>query len=116
MPSANQPLFASERRSSVHSEERAAQEDDALLGNQRNALDTTGNIAGFFREVALFIWALIATTLVIVLALLLQHRSLQIRPRSPPESETSYSWYPMEWDLQVYPSLEAFDNTNTTYP
>lgn len=83
MPSANQPLFASERRSSVHSEERAAQEDDALLGNQRNAWDTTGNRAGFFREVALFIWALIATTLVIVLTLLLQHRSSPDSPTKP---------------------------------
>ena len=74
MPPADQPLFASDRRSSVHSEEHAAQEDDALLGNRRDRLATFSDRSGFFREVALFTWAAVATVLVVVLAVLLQHR------------------------------------------
>jgi alkaline phosphatase len=74
MPPANQPLFAADRRSSAHSEELAAQEDDALLGSRRRRLSTTSNLAGFFREAALFTWALIATVLVIILAIILQQR------------------------------------------
>lgn len=75
MSPTNQPLFASDRRSSVHSEERAAQEDDALLGNRRRGNGSSDN-TGFFREVALFTWATIATVLVVILAVLLQHRPL----------------------------------------
>jgi len=69
-----QPLFTSERPSSTHSDERA-DEEDALLGNQRKKSDTPRRKYGFWREVGLFIWAALATATVIVLAVLLQHRN-----------------------------------------
>lgn len=58
----------------MHSEERAAQEDDALLGNRQDTTNVSTNRYGFFREVALFTWATIATVLVVILAVLLQNR------------------------------------------
>lgn len=71
-----QPLFANDRRpSSAHSEERAAAEDDALLGNQRKELNTARSRYGFWREVGLFTWALVATAAVIVLAVFSQHQT-----------------------------------------
>jgi hypothetical protein len=71
----SQPLFAQERRSSATSDERAAREDDALLGNQRDNSETKmRSRAGFWREVGVFIWALLATAAVIVLAVVLQHQ------------------------------------------
>lgn len=69
-----QPLFTSQRPSSTHSDERA-DEEDALLGNQRKKTDTSGKKYGFWREFGLFIWAVLATATVIVLAVLLQHRN-----------------------------------------
>jgi alkaline phosphatase len=64
----SQPLFAQERRSSATSEERAAQEDDALLGNRREGSDEyetkSRSRSKFFREVGVFIWALLATAAV----------------------------------------------------
>jgi alkaline phosphatase len=74
----NQPLFTQERRSSATSEERAAREDDALLGNQRGDADESESKprsrAGFWREVGLFTWAVLATATVIVLTVVLQHQ------------------------------------------
>jgi alkaline phosphatase len=84
MPPANQPLFTSDRHSSIHSEERAAQEDDALLENRQDNSDTPtpSNRSGFWREVALFTWALLATAVVVLLAVLLQHRSAEGKPKN----------------------------------
>lgn len=71
-----EPLFASNRRdSSLHSEERAVDEDTALLGDQRKNGRSVHNQAGFWREVGLFTWALVATAAVIVLAVYTQHRA-----------------------------------------
>ena len=73
----SQPLFAQERRSSATSEEQAAREDDALLGNQRSSDEIElkrRSRAGFWREVGLFTWAAVATAAVIVLAVVLQHQ------------------------------------------
>jgi alkaline phosphatase len=78
MPPANEPLFTSEGRSSIHSEERAAQEDDALLGNQRRRSNTTRGV--FWREIGLFTWAILATVAVIVLAILLKCQPSQNKP------------------------------------
>ena len=61
MAPANEPLFAPERTSSIHSDERAAQEDDALLGNQRRDSNTSRNRSGFWRELGLFTWAVVAS-------------------------------------------------------
>lgn len=71
----NQPLFTQERRNSATSEERAAREDDALLGSQREEYESKPrDRAGFWREVGLFTWAVLATATVIVLAVVLQHQ------------------------------------------
>jgi alkaline phosphatase len=82
MARGNQPLFAQERRNSATSEERAAREDDALLGNQRGESELKAHTrAGFWQEVGLFIWAVLATATVIVLAVVLQHQG-----RSPAQN------------------------------
>lgn len=78
-----EPLFANDRRnSSLHSEERAADEDTALLGAQGKETSSSRTRAGFWREVGLFTWALVATAAVIVLAVYSQHRT------SPQHDET----------------------------
>jgi len=68
-----QPLFASQRRPSVHSDE-LADEEDALLGNQHKTRSASPRRPGFWKEVGLFSWALVATAAVIVLAVLFQHK------------------------------------------
>ncbi|KAF7862703.1 hypothetical protein EAF04_007576 [Stromatinia cepivora] len=69
-PNNNSPLFASGRPSSSNSEERAAAEDDALLGNRRKD-SYEAKRPGFWREIGLFTWAVVATVAVIVLGVLL---------------------------------------------
>jgi alkaline phosphatase len=72
----NEPLFADRRRdSSIRSEERAVDEDTALLGDQRKDASAPRNRAVFWREVGLFTWAVVATAAVIVLAVLSQHQA-----------------------------------------
>jgi alkaline phosphatase len=68
----NEPLFANRRGSSIHSEERAEDEDTALLTGQK-LFQAPRNRSQFWREVGLFTWAVIATAAVIVLAVLSQH-------------------------------------------
>jgi alkaline phosphatase len=68
----NEPLFASDRPSSEHSDDRAAAEDDALLGNRPRDPPKYGY--SFWRQLGLFIWAVAATAIVIVLATLSLHR------------------------------------------
>jgi alkaline phosphatase len=71
----NPPLFTSDRRSSSsHSEERAAEEDTALLGSQRKDDSNRQSKSRFWRELGLFVWAVIATAAVIVLAVYSQHQ------------------------------------------
>jgi alkaline phosphatase len=73
MPS-NQPLFASDRRdSSTNSDDRAAAEDTALLGSQRQDEPVPSSRARFWREIGLFTWALVATAA--VLAVFSQHQA-----------------------------------------
>ena len=69
----NKPLLAQDRPSSEHSHERAAAEDDALLG-YRNESTTPPRRPGFWRELGLFVWAVAATAAVIILGVLVQHR------------------------------------------
>ena len=69
----NKPLLAQDRPSSEHSHERAAAEDDALLG-YRNESTTLPRRPGFWRELGLFVWAVAATAAVIILGVLVQHR------------------------------------------
>ena len=84
MPS-DQPLFASDRRgSSAHSDERAAEEDTALLGSQRKDVPKPQSRARFWRELGLFTWAVVATAAVIVLAVVSQHQASKDGKKATP--------------------------------
>lgn len=65
------PLLAASRRSidSARSDERAEEEDAAFRGTSPNREGWSTRL----REIVLFIWALLATAVIIVLAALLQH-------------------------------------------
>ena len=68
-----QPLLAEDRPSSDQSSERHVEEEDALLTGQTKSQHSTYGYK-FWREVGLFTWALVATAIVIVLAVLYQHQ------------------------------------------
>ena len=68
-----QPLLAEDRPSSDQSSERHVEEEDALLTGQHK-LHQSKYGWKFWREVGLFSWALIATALVVILAVLYQHQ------------------------------------------
>lgn len=63
------PLFVEERSSSADSNERAAQEDDALLGGRTTR---TNRSASFWKDLILLVWSVFATAAVIILAILYQ--------------------------------------------
>ena len=88
MPRETQPLLAAEMASSTHSDERA-DEEDALLGNQRQKASTPATRSGFWRELGLFTWAVVATAAVIVLAVLFQHQSLPTGESSKPKKASA---------------------------
>ncbi|KAF3770268.1 alkaline phosphatase-like protein [Cryphonectria parasitica EP155] len=71
MPSDRTPLLAASRRSvdSARSDERAEAEDNAIRGASPNREGWSSRL----REIILFIWALLATAVIIVLAAMLQH-------------------------------------------
>lgn len=71
MSPANEPLLARDRPSSEHSDDRAAAEDDALLGTRPR--ESTRYSYAFWRQLGLFIWAVAATAIVIILAVLSSH-------------------------------------------
>ncbi|KAI9734431.1 MAG: hypothetical protein M1818_006819 [Claussenomyces sp. TS43310] len=77
--SETQPLLASDRPSSQRSNERADAEDEAILASQSKLTHTPRNKYGFWRELGLFVWAIVATAAVIVLAVYAQQ---QRRPAS----------------------------------
>ncbi len=80
----SKPLFAFARRdSSIHSEERAVNEDTALLANERKDASALHSRAGFWREVGLCTWAVVATAAVIVLAVISQHQISQQHGDTP---------------------------------
>lgn len=66
----SRPLL-SDRSPSENSEEQAHREDEALLGNRDDIHDRITHYT--FREIGLFIWAVLATAAVIVLAALYSH-------------------------------------------
>ncbi|RDW94715.1 alkaline phosphatase [Coleophoma crateriformis] len=86
MAPAAQPLFADDRPSSAHSEEQAAREDDALLGNPRKS--TQRNRFAGWAQVGLFAWATVATIAVVVLAVVLhQHVSAPKDSKAKPSGK-----------------------------
>ncbi|EAW11475.1 alkaline phosphatase [Aspergillus clavatus NRRL 1] len=84
----DEPLLA-QRPSSENSSIRNAEEEDALLtGERTNRSRQDRHPWAFWREVGLFTWALLATTAVIVLAVVYQHDTGRTNPDSKP------SWGP----------------------
>ncbi|OBT59045.1 hypothetical protein VE04_01043 [Pseudogymnoascus sp. 24MN13] len=74
MSSSNKPLLAPDRPSSEHSFEMSASEEDTLLTGTRAREASPQRRSPFWREVGLFIWAVVATAAVIILGVLTQHR------------------------------------------
>jgi alkaline phosphatase len=68
-----EPLLAP-RPSSEHSSEQNDEEVDALLTGQRTRRGQQGRGGAFWREIGLFVWALLATVAVIFLAVVYQRR------------------------------------------
>lgn len=75
------PLLAEDRPSSEQSSDRHVEEEDNLLTGQHNTHSHTYGWS-FWREVGIFVWALIATALVVVLAVLHQHQQTSQSHRS----------------------------------
>ena len=73
MARGDQPLLSQDRESSEISDERNVEEEDALLTGQHKP-ESRRYGPGFWREVGLFAWALIASAVVIVLAVMYQHK------------------------------------------
>jgi alkaline phosphatase len=69
-----EPLLSEDRPSSDQSSERLVEEEEALLAGQLKSQHSRYGWS-FWREVGLFSWALIATLLVITLAVLYQHKT-----------------------------------------
>lgn len=69
------PVF--QRPDSVNSGERGIEEEDALLTGQRTGKQesTSAHVKSKWREIVLFIWAVIATAAVVILAVVYQHNS-----------------------------------------
>lgn len=83
MPHERQPLLAAHRRrSSAASEELAEAEDEALIGIRKSENPTQSRVA-FWREIGLFLWAVLATAAVIVLAVVYQHQEVINRKHTP---------------------------------
>ncbi|KAL4962299.1 alkaline phosphatase [Aspergillus stella-maris] len=82
-----EPLLAP-RPSSEQSSIRNAEEEDALLTGERTGRSEPRRGWGFWREVGLFAWALIATIAVIVIAVVYQHESSWVK------SHSKESWGP----------------------
>ncbi|KAL4875925.1 alkaline-phosphatase-like protein [Aspergillus karnatakaensis] len=70
----DEPLLA-RRLSSEQSSIRNDEEEDALLTGERTRRTERRRGWGFWREVGLFVWALIATIAVIVIAVVYQHET-----------------------------------------
>ena len=73
MAKGQQPLLTEERPSSEQSSERHIEEEDALLTGQHKTQQSRYGWQ-LWREIGLFAWAVIATILVIVFAVMYQHQ------------------------------------------
>ncbi|KAI4113363.1 MAG: hypothetical protein LQ345_005639 [Seirophora villosa] len=79
MARGDEPLLSQGRPSSDHSDERSVEEEDALLTGQKTQQSRDYGWA-FWREVGLFVWAAIATALVILFAVLYSHQQQTSKP------------------------------------
>ncbi|KAL8685186.1 MAG: hypothetical protein Q9224_005923, partial [Gallowayella concinna] len=79
MARGEEPLLSG-RPSSDHSDERNVEEEDALLTGQKQQQPRRYTWA-FWREVGLLAWAVLATVLVIILAILYQHQQQTSNPK-----------------------------------
>ena len=79
MARGEEPLLSQGRPSSDHSDDRSMEEEDALLTGQKQEPRKQG--WAFWREIGLFAWAVIATALVIILAVLYQHQQQTSSPK-----------------------------------
>lgn len=81
----NERLQAPPRPSSDGSSIRNdAAEEDALLTGVRTNRGRQGRNWAFWREIGLFVWALIATVVVVILAVVYQHEMAKIHRTNPP--------------------------------
>lgn len=81
MARGQEPLLSQDRPSSDHSDERSIEEEDALLTGQQKP-QARRYSWDFWREVGLFAWATLATAIVIILAVMYQHKQTA-HPKSP---------------------------------
>ena len=88
-----EPLLSNSRPSSDQSSERHIEEEDALLTGQQNPQSSRKHTWHIWREVGLFAWAVTATAVVIVLAVLYQHQRTT-HPAGNPKDETGDSTKP----------------------
>lgn len=72
MARGDQPLLADDGPPSEHSDDNIAEEDALLTGQQKPQQRRYG--WGFWREVGLFVWAMLATAVVIIIAVMYQHQ------------------------------------------
>ncbi|KAI4122120.1 MAG: hypothetical protein LQ338_005989 [Usnochroma carphineum] len=79
MARGEEPLLSQGRPSSDHSDERSVEEEDALLTGQHKQQPHKYGWA-FWREVGLLTWAVIATVLVIIFAVLYSHQQQTSKP------------------------------------
>lgn len=75
----NEPLLARDRPSSEHSNDRADAEDEAIIASRSKSAHVPRSQYGSWREIGLFLWAVIATAAVIVVSVYFQHQ----RPSAP---------------------------------
>ncbi|KZF24464.1 alkaline phosphatase-like protein [Xylona heveae TC161] len=87
MAPSEQPLLAADRPSSQHSDDRDIAEEDALLtGERTERRNGPKSRWAVWREVGLFAWALLATAVVIILAVVYQHeQASHHRPSAGPK-------------------------------
>ena len=73
MPQGQEPLLAQDQPYSDHSDDRSIEEEDALLTGQQKP-QSRKHGWHFWREVGLFAWATLATAVIIILAVMYQHK------------------------------------------
>ncbi|KAI9828535.1 MAG: hypothetical protein M1819_006592 [Sarea resinae] len=86
MAGGQQPLLSADRTSSFHSDDRDIAEEDALLTGERTSRrdrEKKKHSWLFWRQIGLFVWALLATAVVIVLAVVYEHQQTSSKDAAP---------------------------------